>query len=695
MSGPDKLVPAGELSELEAAAELQFLASEIARHDRAYHAEDAPEISDADYDALRRRNDAIEASFPHLVRADSPSKRVGAAPATGFEKVSHARPMLSLGNAFSAEDVAEFLARIRRFLGLGETEPVEIVAEPKIDGLSVSLRYEQGRFVQGATRGDGATGENITANLRTLADVPDSIAAGNVPDVLEVRGEVYMRRDDFARMNQAQQEAGAKVFANPRNAAAGSLRQLDSAITATRPLRLFAYAWGEVSETPADTQWHFLEKLREWGFKTNDLSRLCASADQIIAFYAEIESRRADLPYDIDGMVYKVNRVDWQERLGFVSRAPRWAVAHKFSAEKAETTLNAIKIQVGRTGVLTPVAELEPVTVGGVVVARATLHNEDYIAEKDIRVGDRVIVQRAGDVIPQVVEVVADKAHEARPSYVYPDTCPECGSQALREEGEAAKRCTGGLICPAQAVERLKHFVSRDAFDLEGLGSKHIEAFWRDGLIATPTDIFRLSARADDIREREGWGELSLNNLLAAIEDRRTIPLERLIYALGIRQVGRATARLLARQYGTLKAWRAAMEAAIDEESEAYGDLIAIDGIGPSMANDLLAFVGEAHNAEVLDALARELTVEAFSAPETDGSPVAGKTVVFTGTLERMTRGEAKAKAESLGAKVAGSVSRRTDYVIEGADAGSKAKKARELGVSILTEDAWLDLIGG
>jgi DNA ligase (NAD+) len=683
-----------DLTLLDAAAELAALAAEIAAHDRAYHQNDAPTVSDAEYDVLRRRNDAIEARFPDLVRPDSPSRRVGAPVAAGFEKVVHAKPMLSLGNAFSAEDVREFLARIRRFLNLPEAEPVDIVAEPKIDGLSVSLRYEDGRLVQGATRGDGAAGENITANLRTLDDIPNRIDADAVPAVFEVRGEVYMSRADFAALNVRQQERGGKIFANPRNAAAGSLRQLDAGITAERPLRMFAYAWGEVSQLPAKRQGEFLELLRTWGFRTNPLVRVCSGVDDLLAHYADMESQRATLDYDIDGMVYKVNRLDWQERLGFVSRAPRWAIAHKFSAEQAETVLNKIDIQVGRTGVLTPVAHLEPVTVGGVVVSRATLHNEDEIARKDVREGDRVIVQRAGDVIPQVVAAIDDEAHRQRPRFVFPDHCPQCGSLAVREEGEVARRCTGGLICPAQAVERLKHFVSRDAFDIEGLGGKHIEAFWKDGLVKTPADIFRLPERAEEIVEREGWGQQSVRNLARALTERRTISLERLIYALGIRQVGRATARLLARHYGTLEGWRTAMTAAREPDSEIYRDLINIDGIGPAVAGDILAFIAETHNAEVLDDLERVLTVEPFRAPATQASAVAGKTVVFTGTLETMTRSEAKARAEALGAKVAGSVSKNTDFVVVGADAGSKARKAEELGVRTLSEAEWRELTG-
>ena len=695
MTGDDPLraTAVENLTELDAHVELKNLADEIAEHDRRYHRDDDPAIADAEYDALRQRNTAIEQRFPHLERSDSPSKSVGATVAQGFRKVTHAVPMLSLGNAFEDEDVQEFLTRIRRFLSLDEDEPVEIVAEPKIDGLSVSLRYEKGKFVRGATRGDGTTGEDITANLRTLDGVPKEIS-GEVPDVLEVRGEVYMRKDDFAALNQRQQENGAKVFANPRNAAAGSLRQLDTAVTAARPLSLFAYAWGEISAPLAETHAGFIERLKGWGFPVNPETRLCASIEEILEHYTRINEGRAGLPYDIDGMVYKVNRLDWQERLGFVSRAPRWAIAHKFPAEKVQTMLKAISIQVGRTGSLTPVADLEPVTVGGVVVSRATLHNEDEIARKDVRVGDTVIVQRAGDVIPQVVETIMDKRPADSRPYVFPETCPECDSHAVREEGEAARRCTGGLICPAQAVERLKHFVSRNAFDIEGLGGKHIEAFWTDGLIKTPADIFRLDGHREAIAEREGWGGKSADNLVAALDDKKTIPLDRFIYALGIRQIGTATARLLAKQYGSLGGWMEAMDQAQDRESESYQDLTNIDGIGPSMAEDLLAFFEEPHNRDVLADLAALLTVEDFVAPDTGSSPVAGKTVVFTGTLETMSRGEAKARAEALGAKVAGSVSKKTDYVVAGPGAGSKAKKAEELGVTTLSEEDWLALVG-
>jgi len=677
----------------EASALHAQLAGEIRAHNAAYYQEDAPTVSDAEYDALFAQLVALEDAFPDLRTEDSPTRTVGAAPAQGFAKVRHTVPMLSLGNAFDDEDVGEFLARIRRFLNMGEDEPLEIVGEPKIDGLSVSLRYERGVFVRGATRGDGSEGEDITANLRTIDDIPNEIS-GNVPDVLEVRGEVYLPKSAFRALNAAQEAAGAKVFANPRNAAAGSLRQLDSTVTASRPLRMFAYSWGELSADIAETQWGFLETIATWGFQTNPISRLCASLDDILTLYRDIGEQRAALDYDIDGVVYKVNRLDLQNRLGFVSRAPRWAIAHKFPAEQATTILKGIDIQVGRTGSLTPVARLEPVTVGGVVVSNATLHNEDEIRRKDVRVGDTVVVQRAGDVIPQVVRVFEDKRPAGSKPYEFPVTCPVCGSEAVRDEDEAVRRCTGGLICSAQVVERLKHFVSRNAFDIEGLGAKHIVAFHADGLIDGPADIFRLEDRKDELLEREGWGAQSVENLLAAIRERRTIGFDRFIYALGIRQVGQATARLLARNYGTLDAWRNAMSEAQDRESQAYQDLLDIDGIGESVANDILAFLHEDHNRTVLDNLDSLLEIEPLAAVAND-SPVAGKTVVFTGTLEKMTRSEAKARAEALGAKVSGSVSAKTDLVVAGPGAGSKAKKAAELGVETIDEDAWLELISG
>jgi len=686
--------PVDALTEKEARTELARLAMEIGHHDALYYQQDAPEISDADYDALRRRNEAIEAQFPALVRADSPSRRVGAPIAAGFAKVRHSRPMLSLSNVFSDEEAREFVARVRRFLGLAAEDRIEIVAEPKIDGLSASLRYENGVFVKGATRGDGTVGEDITANLRTIASLPVELPK-DAPAILEVRGEVFMSREDFFALNQRQEEAGEKVFANPRNAAAGSLRQLDVSITARRPLSFFGYASGEISEMRAGTHWEFLNNLRDWGFPTNPLSRLCETEDEVLEAHASFLADRATIPYDIDGVVYKVNRLDWQNRLGMVSRAPRWATAHKFPAQQAETILHRITIQVGRTGALTPVAELEPLTVGGVVVSRATLHNEDEIARKDIREGDHVIVQRAGDVIPQVVRVVPEKRPKNSKPYKFPETCPcDLKTPTMREPDEAVRRCTGDLACPYQQVRKLNHFVSRDAFDIEGLGAKHVDEFWSEGIIKGPGDIFRLNRMQAEIADREGWGEQSAAKLIAAIDARREITLDRFIYSLGIRQVGQATARLLARNYGTFAAFKAAMADAADHEGAAYQDLTNIDGIGPSVAEDLIAFFAEPHNMRVVEDLEAQVEIAEFEAPTTTGSPIAGKTVVFTGSLERMTRNEAKARAESLGAKVAGSVSKKTDYVVVGADAGSKARKAEELGLKMLSEDEWLTLIG-
>lgn len=685
-------IPVAELTGDEAEKELARLAKEISKHDALYHAKDAPEISDAAYDALRQRNDAIEERFPLFVRADSPSKSVGAPAAAGFKKIKHAKPMLSLGNVFSEAELEDFLSGIRRFLKeLSDTDvALDIVAEPKIDGLSISLRYEYGKLVKAATRGDGIEGEDVTENARVVGDIPHALPAG-VPDVLEVRGEVYMAKADFFALNERQEERGAKPFANPRNAAAGSLRQLDSAITARRPLKFFAYAWGAVSALDWPTHMDFIELLKKWGFSVNPYTTVCASVPDLISHYERIGAERAGLDYDIDGVVYKVNRLDWQERLGFVSRAPRWAIAHKFPAEKAETVLNDISIQVGRTGVLTPVAELQPITVGGVVVSRATLHNADYIIEKDIRVGDRVRIQRAGDVIPQVIEVVDDGKHAMRPVFEFPTLCPVCDSHAIREDGEAATRCTGGLVCSAQAHERLKHFVSRNAFDIEGLGGKHIVSFFDEGLIKTPGDVFKLTA--SQLEGREGWKDKSIQNLIAAIDAKRMIDMPRFVFALGIRHVGQATARLLAKQYGDMDRLRAAMNDARVIGSEALEELLSIDGIGMAMAGDLVEFFAEPHNRDVLDDLLNAVTVEAFVAPSTDGSPVAGKTVVFTGTLETMSRGEAKAKAESLGAKVSGSVSKKTDIVVAGPGAGSKEKRARELGLEVLSEEAWVALI--
>ncbi len=668
----------------------------IRQHDKLYYQKDKPEISDADYDRLRLELEKIEAEYPDLITPDSPSQTVGAAPSSGFRKVKHSTPMLSLSNAFTEEDLSDFLVRVRRFLGMKDDAALEVLAEPKIDGLSCSLRYEKRRLVLAATRGDGAEGEDITANVRTIKDVPQELPK-DAPDILEVRGEIYMRRDDFMALNKKQAEGGKQVFANPRNAAAGSVRQLDSKITETRPIHFFGYSLGEVSAPIAKTQNDIRRKLAEWGFAEAKPFRVCKNLAELMKYYEEVGTLRADLDYEIDGVVYKVNDLGLQDRLGFVSRAPRWATAHKFPAERAVTVLNAIDIQVGRTGTLTPVARLEPITVGGVVVSNATLHNEDEIERKDVRIGDHVVVQRAGDVIPQIVEVLKDKRTGKEKKFIYPDTCPECGSKAVREEGEVAKRCTGGLICPAQAKERLKHFVSRLAFDIEGLGEKIIEEFWEKDLIRSPADIFRLEKKNKSLEppleEWEGWGEKSAENLFRSIESRKTISLARFIYALGIRQIGEATAKKLAFNYLTIENLREAMKAAQDKESEGYNDLVSIEDIGPSVAEDLLAFFAEKHNKEVLSDLEKILTIQPYERPDTSGSKVAGKTVVFTGTLVQLTRQEAKAGAERLGAKVAGSVSAKTDYVVAGEDAGSKLKKAKELNVKVLTEDEWLNLI--
>ncbi len=691
--------PVEALTEEEARAELASLAEEIARHDRLYHAEAAPEISDADYDALRRRNSAIEARFPELIRSDSPARRVGAAPATGFAKVTHTRPMLSLENAFEEADVRDFFAGVRNFFRRTATEAlvaedtIEIMAEPKIDGLSIALRYQNGRLVLGATRGDGVTGENVTANIRTLATVPEMLAGESWPELIEIRGEVYLERAGFFALNEERAAEGESVFANPRNAAAGSLRQLDPAITARRPLKFFAYAWGETSAPFARTHDEALAQFRAWGFSVNERSQLCRGVDQLLVYYREIAAERASLPYDIDGVVYKVNDLSLQDRLGMVSRAPRWAVAQKFPAQQAQTVLRDISIQVGRQGSLTPVAMLEPITVGGVVVQRATLHNEDEIQRKDVRIGDTVVVQRAGDVIPQIVSVVLDRRPKDAVRYQFPDHCPICDSLAVREPGQVARRCTGGLICAAQAVERLRHFVSRDCFDVEGLGEKHITVFWQDELIRQPGDIFRLDPEV--IAKREGWGELSARNLMAAIDERRRISLDRFINALGIPQVGQATARLLARHYRSLAAWRREMEAAADPESESRAGLLDIHGIGEEMAADIIGFFSEPHNRAVLDDLGKEVTVLDYEAPaQRAASPLAGKTIVFTGSLESMSRSEAKARAEALGANVTGSVSAKTNYVVAGADPGSKATRAAALGVKLLDEAGWLALAG-
>jgi DNA ligase (NAD+) len=700
---PSSFPAVESLTKAQAKAELTRLALEIEAHDERYYQKDAPTVSDAEYDALRRRSDAIEARFPELVTKDSPSQKIGAAPSGRFAKVRHAVPMLSLGNAFSDEEVSEFVARVRRFLKLPDDEIPAIVAEPKIDGLSLSLRYENGELVRAATRGDGFTGEDVTANVRTIKDVPNTLKGRAIPAACELRGEVYMLKQDFLALNEKQARAGETVFANPRNSAAGSLRQKDVSITASRPLKFFAYAWGEFSDRPANTQHGMLAWMDKVGFVVNPLIRLCRSVDEVLAFYREIGEDRAALDYDIDGVVYKIDRLDWQERLGFAGRNPRWAIAHKFAAEQATTILNDIEIQVGRTGALTPVAKLAPVTVGGVVVQNATLHNEDEIARKDIRIGDTVTVQRAGDVIPQVVGVVLDKRPKGAKPYRFPDKCPSCGSHAVREEGEAVRRCTGTLICPAQAIERLKHFVSRNAFDIEGLGEKQVQQFYQDGLILSPVDIFTLEKRdarsSRKLIDQEGYGETSVRNLFRAIEARRRIEFNRFIFALGIRHIGEGNAKLLARHYGSIDAFREAMLAAAKGQandgntSEAYQDLNNIGGIGDIVADAVVEFFAEPRNVKALDELLREVEVLPAEKPK-QSSPVSGKTVVFTGSLSKFTREEAKAAAERLGAKVAGSVSKKTDYVVAGEEAGSKLAKARELGVTVLDEDGWLRLIG-
>lgn len=674
------------------------LSKQISNHDKKYYQDDKPEISDAEYDALRQEIITLEKRYPELITKDSPTQKIGAKPSKGFGKIKHSVPMLSLGNVFNAEELNDFLERVRKFLGLSDNDIIEIAAESKIDGLSCSIRYEKGFLVYAATRGDGYEGEDITENVKTISDVPHHIK-GDVPDVLEVRGEVYMRREDFIKLNENQEENGKQVFANPRNAAAGSLRQLDATVTAQRPLYFFGYALGEVSADIADTQWGIRESLQGWGFTEAKPAALCQNLSDILKYFERINTERPDLPYEIDGVVYKVNRLDYQERLGFVSRAPRWATAHKFPAEQAVTIINDIDIQVGRTGVLTPVARLEPITVGGVVVSNATLHNEDEINRKDVRIGDHVTIQRAGDVIPQVVNVLMGKRKPESIPFEFPHICPVCQSNAIREEGEVAWRCTGGLICAAQAVERLKHFVSRLAFDIEGLGAKIVQQFWEEGLIKTPADIFTLEARdkisLTPLRNKLGWGELSAKNLFKSINEKRTISLIRFIYALGIRQVGESTAKRLAATYKDFETLKLKMFEAKDKESSAYEDLMNIEDIGPSTADDLVAFFAEAHNVEVLADLEVSLTIEPYQAPDMQNSIVAGKTLVFTGTLTQITRAEAKAKAEALGAKVAGSVSKKTDYVVAGDDAGSKLKKAKELGVEVLSEGEWLALIAG
>ena len=686
-------------------AEIAALTARIAEADIAYHQADAPLITDADYDEAKRRLRALEDAHPDLAPPDSPLRTVGAPPASGFRKIAHARPMLSLENAFADSAVTEFVARIRAFLGLSPDDPLGFTAEPKIDGLSLSLRYEAGRLVHAATRGDGATGEDVTANARMLGDIPQVL--DGAPDVIEVRGEVYMSHADFAALRESGAVAGTgKPFANPRNAAAGSLRQLDPAVTASRPLRFFAYGWGELSAPLAATQLASVERLKDLGFPTNPLTVLCHSPDEMLAHYALIEAQRSELGYDIDGVVYKVNDLGLQGRLGMRSTTPRWALAHKFPAETAWTTLERIEIQVGRTGALSPVARLAPVTVGGVVVQNATLHNEDYIAGRDasgqpirgghdIREGDRVMVFRAGDVIPKVAEVDLNARPPGAQPYAFPTLCPECGAEAVREAGDAVRRCTGGLACPAQAVEKLRHAVSRAAFDIDGLGARQVEAFHARGWLSEPADIFRLRDHEAELRETEGWGERSVANLMSAIDAARNVSLDRVIFALGIRHAGEQAARLLARNYGTWKAFAAAMDEARDETSEAWRVLTAIDGVGTVLARSLTtAFAQEAERAAI-DRLAAQLRIQPVAPPRSDGSPIAGQTLVFTGTLEHMSRAEAKARAEAMGAKVAGSVSARTDLVVAGPGAGSKATKAAELGIRVIDEDAWLAIARG
>lgn len=700
-------IAVSELTEQQAADELAQLAAEMQAHDRAYYENDAPLISDADYDALRQRNLAIEARFPHLKRADSPSDKVGSKPSQAFGKVEHKVAMLSLGNAFAAEDVVDFVARIRKFLSLDDSQELAMTAEPKIDGLSASLRYENGVFVQGATRGDGQIGEDITANLKHVPDIPQQLL-GAVPEVVEIRGEVYMDHADFAALNARQKASGGKIFANPRNAAAGSLRQIDATVTASRPLRFFAYAWGDMSAMPATTQSAMIACFAQWGFQTNPAFVQANSAAQLIDHWRTIEQQRASLGYDIDGMVYKIDRLDYQQRLGFVSRAPRWAIAHKFPAEQATTILRAIDIQVGRTGALTPVAKLQPVTVGGVVVSNATLHNSDEIARKDIRVGDRVTIQRAGDVIPQIVSVsVADREANA-PAYEFPTHCPECGSVAqreLREDGtqDIVTRCTGGLICPAQARERLKHFVSRRAYDIDGLGQKQIDDYWALALIRSPQDIFTLKQRYSDnppdiwrygsgSKDKIGTLKDSAVKLFAAIDAARIIDLDRFIFALGIRHIGEISARLLARHFGSIENLQSQMMAILQGDMLARAEIEAIDGVGDIMVEALLGFFAEAHNRQTIEALLQAgVTPQALPEAAQD-TAIAGKTIVFTGTLEKMTRAEAKARAEAMGAKVAGSVSAKTDILVAGPGAGSKLKKAEELGLDVLSEDQWIEM---
>ena len=701
MSMPDaSKIPVVDLTEAQAKAELERLAAEIGTHDRRYYQEDAPTVSDAVYDALRRRNEEIEGRFPALVRADSPSRSVGAQPSQKFAKVRHTVPMLSLGNAFADAEVTEFVERVRRFLRLPADERAVFTAEPKIDGLSCTLRYEDGRLVRGATRGDGTEGEDVTANVRTLADIPKELRGKNTPEICEVRGEVYMTKSAFLALNERQRAAGKQIFANPRNSAAGSLRQLDAAITASRPLGFFAYSWGEMSTMPAQTQSGMVKWFAARGFKINPLMQVCDSIDAMLAFHHEIETQRASLDYDIDGVVYKVDRLDWQERLGFVSRNPRWAIAHKFPAEKATTVVKDIDIQVGRTGALTPVAKLEPVTVGGVVVQNATLHNADEIERLGVRIGDTVTIQRAGDVIPQVLGVIMEKRPKSAKPYKFPSRCPcPLHTDVVREttasgEEGAVARCTGEFACPHQKVEHLKHFVSRRAFDIEGLGEKQITLFFEQGWVTEPAQIFTLESRNARIQlqEQEGFGEVSVRNLFNAIRARREIALERFIYALGMRHVGETTARALARGYGSWPAFHEACLRIAAADAETRAEMDNLDQIGETVIDSIAAYFGEKHNRGIVERLTAQLKILDAEKPASD-SAVAGKTVVFTGSLEKMTRDEAKAMAERLGAKVAGSVSQKTDYVVAGPGAGSKLGKAKDLGVAVLSEDEWFDLV--
>jgi len=697
--------PVADLTREEAAQELALLASEIAKHDLAYHQKDAPEISDAEYDSLRRRNDAIEAAFADLVRDDSPTKTVGFAIANGFKKVTHRVPMLSLGNAFSDEDLADYVGRAHKFFAKDVGLELAFTAEPKIDGLSASLRYENGIFVQGATRGDGSEGEDITENLKTIKDIPQRLAGDDVPDVFEVRGEVYMSHADFEALNAKLEAEGKQTYVNPRNTAAGSLRQLDSNVTASRNLKFFAYAWGDNSAMPADTQMGVVEAFARWGFKVNPLMKRVKTVEEMVAHHTLIGEQRATLGYDIDGVVFKLDRLDLQARWGFVARAPRWAIAFKFPAEKATTILEAIEIQVGRTGALTPVAKLKPVTVGGVVVSNATLHNEDEIERKGILIGDTVTIQRAGDVIPQVIGPVLEKRPADAQKFEFPTHCPICGSPAEREVNEktgkldVVRRCTGELICPAQAVNQLKHFVGRDALDIDGMGTKQVAAFYEEGRIKTAADIFTLRERDAEnfkkLKDQEGWGATSVRKLFDAIDDRRTPELDKFIFALGIRHVGSTTAAMFAKNFGTFEGFMAACVAAGADDVAARESLLEIDGIGETVVQSVVGFFANEQNRAAIDALLAQVSPLEYVVASADESPVAGKTVVFTGSLEQMSRSEAKAMAERLGAKVAGSVSAKTDLLVAGPGAGSKLKKAQDLGVETTDEQGWFDLVGG